>query len=213
MRIKLNISINRVIELLLFFLFILNASGGLFAPLFAVFITGTLVGASLRTAGFAIAIYAIVKSILQIPIARRIDRKSGEKDDFRVMLLGCAIGVVYPLTLMFIKFTWQLYVMEAVCGVGDACLMAAYYTIFAHHVDKVSEGVEWSIFSVFGLTVSTAVGGAIGGIIADAYGFRTTFAVAAILNLIASSLLLMLFPKLDGSRMERKSSPPRITLP
>lgn len=213
MRIKLNISINRVIELLLFFLFILNASGGLFAPLFAVFITGTLVGASLRTAGFAIAIYAIVKSILQIPIARRIDRKSGEKDDFRVMLLGCAIGVVYPLTLMFIKFTWQLYVMEAVCGVGDACLMAAYYTIFAHHVDKGSEGVEWSIFSVFGLTVSTAVGGAIGGIIADAYGFRTTFAVAAILNLIASSLLLMLFPKLDGSRMERKSSPPRITLP
>ena len=213
MRIKLNISINKVIELLLFFLFILNASAGLFAPLFAVFITGTLVGASLKTAGFAIAIYAIVKSFLQIPIARRIDRHPGEKDDFFVILLGSAIGVIYPLTLIFIKFTWQLYIMEAVCGVGDACLMAAYYAIFAHHVDRGAEGIEWSIFSVFGLTVSTAIGGAIGGIIADAFGFRTTFAVAAVLNLIAASLLLVLFPKLDGLKLGRKSPRPLVPLP
>jgi MFS family permease len=197
MRLKINISVNRVIELLLLLLFILNMAGGLFGPLYAVFVTGFIVGAKLKTVGFAAATYAIVKSLLQIPIARRIDKKRGEKDDFYVMLAGSIVSIVYPLSLMVIKHPWQLYAVEAVNGAGGACLMAAYYGIFSRHIDKGSEGFEWSLFSVWGLTISVALGSVFGGIIADSFGLKTTFAIASAFNFAATLILVILYPSLD----------------
>lgn len=199
MRIRINVSINRIIELLLLLLFVLNAAAGLFAPLYAIFVTGSIIGATLKTVGFAVALYAIMKSLFQIPIAKRIDKREGEKDDFLVMLAGSVIGVIYPLSLLFIKFPWQLYVVEMINGIGGACLMAAYYAIFSRHIDKGSEGFEWSLFSVFGLTASAAIGGALGGIIADAVGLKSTFIIAAIFNFLATLVLVCLYPHLDRS--------------
>ena len=71
------LGVNKVIRFLLIFLFVVNMSEGLFGPLLAVFITENIVGASLTTVGFAIAIYSIVKSIIQLPLAKRIDSKIG----------------------------------------------------------------------------------------------------------------------------------------
>ena len=192
------LGVNKVIRFLLIFLFVVNMSEGLFGPLLAVFITENIVGASLTTVGFAIAIYSIVKSIIQLPLAKRIDSKIGEKDDFHIMLIGAIIGIIYTFGYLFIKTPLHFYILAAFGGVGGACLMAAYYGIFSHHVDKKSQGFEWSLFSVGGLTISTALGAAIGGVYTDMFGFNTTFITAGILNVIATIILLSLYPYLDG---------------
>jgi len=194
--------VNKVIRFLLFFLFIINVSEGLFGPLLAIFITENIVGASLATIGFAIAIYSIVKSVIQLPLAKRIDSKIGEKDDFHIMLIGAIIGVVYTFGYLFIKTPLQFYALAAFGGAGGACLMAAYYGIFSHHVDKNNQGFEWSLFSVGGLTVSTALGAAIGGVYTDIFGFSTTFITAGILNIVATLILLSLYPYLDGVKKQ-----------
>ena len=198
------LGVNKVIRFLLIFLFVVNMSEGLFGPLLAVFITENIVGASLTTVGFAIAIYSIVKSIIQLPLAKRIDSKIGEKDDFHIMLIGAIIGIIYTFGYLFIKTPLHFYILAAFGGVGGACLMAAYYGIFSHHIDKKNQGFEWSLFSVGGLTISMAVGGALGGIFADAYGFHALFKTAGALNIVAAILLLFLYPYLNGVREKRK---------
>ncbi len=189
--------VNRVIQLLLIFLFMVNVGEGFAAPVYAVFVKETIAGASLKTVGFSFAILAIVKSLLQVPLARRIDKKKGERDDFFVMLAGSLLGMFAAVSLAFVRTIPELYGAAAVSGVASACLMAAYYALFARHADKDSQGFEWSLFSVWGLTISAAIGGALGGIIGDALGFQSTFLLTAAFYLLATLLLIVLYPFLD----------------
>lgn len=166
----------------------------LFSPIFAIFIKDFIVGATLKTMGFAVAIYALTKAIFQIPLAKKIDKYDGERDDFFALAAGAVIGIIFPFSMLAINHVWQLYLFEALAGIGDASLMAAYYGIFAKHTDKGSESFEWSLFSALGITVSTAIGGAFGGLIADNLGFRFLFLISGILNLLAGTLFFLLYP-------------------
>lgn len=197
------IPVNQVIKILLSFLFMVNVAGSLYGPLFAVFITGSIIGGTLKTVGFAASIGLIVKSIFQVPLARRIDKKKGELDDFIVMLIGAGLGIIYLFGLMLVRTEFALYVLSALDGLGAAFLMAAYYGIFSRHIDKGSEGFEWSLFSAGSLTASGAIGAAIGGILTEAIGFRLTFLVAAGLYIFATVILTFIYPQLDGYRRGR----------
>jgi MFS family permease len=200
MKIRINITVNKAIQVMLFYLFFVVLSTALFAPIFAVFITESIEGATLKIVGFAIALYGIAKSILQIPLSRYLDSHKGEKDDFRALIVGASIAVVYPFCLIFISQPWHLYMLEILIGLGDAFLMAAYYSLFARHIDKGSEGFEWSLFSVGGLTISSSIGIAVGGVMADLFGFRFLFGLSAIINFAVLFALLYLYPLLDGGR-------------
>jgi MFS family permease len=198
--------VNKAIQILLGYLFLANGGASLFAPVMAIFIMGNIQGANIATAGFAIAIYSIVKSIVQIPTAKRIDQKKGEKDDFYVMMTGALCGTLFIFSLIFISEVWQLYILEILSGIADGLLMAAYYGIFSRHVDVDSQGFEWSLFSVWGLTISTAIGGAVGGLLIKSFGFITVFLAAGTLCALATILLFLLYPYLDGIR--KKILPP-----
>lgn len=211
MRIRINITVNKAIQVMLFYLFFVVLSTALFGPIFAVFITESITGATLRTVGFAIALYGIAKSVLQIPTARFLDRHKGERDDFYALMVGASVAVVYPLGLVFVSEIWHLYALEILAGLGDASLMAAYYSLFARHVDKGSEGFEWSLFSVGGLTISSSIGVAVGGIVAELFGFRFLFAISTIINFAVLFALLYLYPLLDGARPQ--ALPPFSPLP
>ena len=211
MRIRINITVNRAVQILLFYLFSVVLAESLFTPIFAVFVTGFIEGARLSTAGFALALYALAKSIIQVPLSRYLDKTKGEKDDFYALIVGAALGVVYPFALLGVSQVWHLYLLEIFAGAGTAALMAAYYSLFARHVDKGAEGFEWSLFSVGGLTISSAIGAAIGGVVADAYGFKILFFASGIINLAVVFSLFYLYPLLDGARPV--SLPPFSPLP
>lgn len=200
MRIHIDIKVNKAIQVMLLYLFFVVLSTALFGPIFAVFITKSIVGATLKTVGFAVALYGIAKSILQIPLARYLDSHKGEKDDFYALITGASIAVIYPFCLIFVSQSWHLYMLEILVGFGDAFLMAAYYSLFARHIDKGSEGFEWSLFSVGGLTISSSIGVAVGGIIADVFGFQFLFSLSALINFIVLFSLFYLYPLLDGAR-------------
>ena len=200
-------SVDTVVKILLAYLFIVNASEGLFLPFIAVFITKTIAGATLATVGFSVVFYAVTKSLIQIPLAHSIDAKKNERSGFAVLMLGAIIGVFYAFGFLLIKVPWHLYALEVWGGIGWACLMAAYYGMFARHVDSGKEGFEWSLFSV-GLTTAAATGSALGGMYADAFGFRALFITAGIANTFATVLLVLLYPHLDG--MRKRTKHPRI---
>ncbi len=81
-------NINPVVRLIVIVDFFINSAFGSFGPIFAIFITNQVAGGSIRVAGFAAAVYWITKSILQLPIARFLDKTDGERDDFWALFLG-----------------------------------------------------------------------------------------------------------------------------
>jgi len=112
--------LNKTIQILLLFLFVINVSQGLFSPILAVFVTNFVLGATLKTIGFAVAFYSITKSIIQVPLARRLDKKIGEKDDFYTMLLGATISIIYSFGFLFIKSPLHFYILSIIGGTGAA---------------------------------------------------------------------------------------------
>ncbi|MEK7187847.1 MAG: MFS transporter [Patescibacteria group bacterium] len=204
------ITANRTVQILLLYLFIANMGVSLFGPIFAVFITGSIAGATLATAGFAVALSSMTKSIIQIPLARYLDKTPGENDEFYTLIGGSMLGTIYIGSLIFVNYPWQLYGLALVSGVADACLMAAYYALFSHHVDRTAQGLEWSLLSVIGLTASFALGGALGGILAEQIGFRHLFYIAASLNGIATLLIILLYPR--RKNLKKKKITPTVSL-
>ncbi len=190
-------NINRIILILLWFLFVINVSESLFAPILAVFVTDHIFGATVATVGFSVAIYSVIKSVAQLFFAKRLDRRRGERDDFYFLFVGSLIGAFYAFALAFVSTVTQLYLLSALSGVGGAALMAAYYSLFSHHTDSGKEGFEWSLYSVWGLTISTAIGAAIGGLAIERFGFVSTFITAGFINIFATLLLLFLYPRLN----------------
>lgn len=195
--------INKAIKTLLSFIFIFNVAAGLYMPIVAIYITQHIVGATLSVVGISIAVYSSVKAFFQIPIARKLDKSTGESEDFYVLLLGILMAIIYSFGFIMIKNIYHLYFLEIFTGVADACIMSAYYAIFSHHIDKDSQGFEWSLFSVGGLTMSASVGGLIGGFIATNYGFNTVFIIAGLLNALAALVLVVLFPYVKNFRQKK----------
>jgi MFS family permease len=189
-----HVSVNRVIRILLLFIFTANVGEALFVPVFAIFVTDIVQGATFSTIGLAVAFSAVAKSVCQVPLARYLDKRRGEHDDFWAMIAGSLLATLASFSLLIISLPWHLYLVNVVVGISSAALMAAYYAVFAHHADKGSEGLEWSLFSVVGLTVSTALGAAIGGYIADLFGIRVLIVAVGMMNVAATFVLVSLYP-------------------
>lgn len=192
--------INKAIQGLLLFMFAMNIGAGLYVPFIALFVNKNIAGATLGIIGFLIAISAIVKSIIQLPIAKWLDSQAGEKSDYYMLLFGTIAMTIYLFGFVWARSIASVALLQMLCGAGEAMIFAAYYAVFAHHIDKDSEGFEWSLLSVLGLTISVAIGTFFGGIVAEKYGFNTLFISAGFLNILAIFFLLILYPHMNVMR-------------
>lgn len=197
-------SINKSIKILLFFLFVINTAAALWTPIFSVYIINHIVGATLATIGIMSVFYSVVRSVLQIPIARHLDQQVGEKDDFKVIFAGIFIASICSFSLLLIQQIWQLGLIQILWGVADACTMAAYYSIFSHHIDQKSAAFEWSLYSVGGITIATSLGGLVGGFTAQYFGFPVIFIAAGLLNICGLILLGILYPQMKVMRQKKE---------
>ncbi|MEK7611919.1 MAG: MFS transporter [Patescibacteria group bacterium] len=200
------LSINRVVKIMVVTDFFVNSAFGSFAPIFAIFITNQIAGGSVQIAGFATSVYWIIKSLIQLPIARFLDKTDGETDDFWAMFLGFFMSGLVPFMYMFITEPWHLYMAQAFLGVSMAIAVPAWYSIFTRHVDKWRISFEWSLESVFSVGFATAGASALGGYIAETFGFQTLFFCAGVLAVLGSFLLLFIQPSL----IRKKGSPVRV---
>lgn len=184
--------VNTSIKTLLAFLFLVNVAAGLYMPLMAVFAIEHIAGATLALVGSAGATYSVMKSVIQMPIAKWIDKQRGEKWDYIILLAAGISGVLYTFYLLFVDTITEFYIFEVFSGIIDGFMMAAFYAIFSHHIDKESQGFEWSLFSILGITIAVAVGSFFGGRVADVYGFKPLFMIAGTLNVIGALILVFL---------------------
>lgn len=186
--------LNQVILVIVMAYFVLTTAAGFLPPIYAVFITTQIAGATVASVGLAITIYWMTKSILQLFIARFIDRNHGEIDDFYFMIAGGILNAVFISLYYFATNIAHVYILQFAIGVADAMIIPPFYAIFTRHIDKGKEGFEWSLFSSFSVGAGSALGAILGGVLGSAIGFRAVFPMVGILTFVATIMLIFLKP-------------------
>ncbi len=182
--------INPVIRAFIIADLALLSGWGLVDPIFAVFVKDRIEGATVVTIGIAAAIYWIVKSLLQIPVATMLDRIRGERDDYMILILGLALSGVSGFGFVLVDQIWQLYLVRVIQALAFALYIPAWYSIFSRHLDKDHRSFEFSLDStVTGLMAGMA--GLLSGFLVQWFGFVIVFILAAIASLASAGIILM----------------------
>jgi len=187
--------ISHTIRVLITSDFFINAGMSVFAPVFAVFVTKQIENGSVEVVGFAAATAQIVKSILQIPVARWLDRNHGEYDDFISMVVGSCVIASTPFMYLFVSQAWHLYIVQAWFGIGAALAVPPWYAIFTRHIDKMRENIEWSLESV-AIGISGAGAAALSGIIVAHFGFRWAFFLGGVFAVLGAMMQIRIYSDL-----------------
>ena len=187
--------INRVIRTLVTSDFLLISGFAVFGPVFAVFITQEIQGGSLEIIGFTAAIFQIVKSSFQIPIANYLDKNHGEKDDFYSLILGSFLIALVPFLYLFAQKPLHLYMINSIYGLGAAFAIPPWNAIFTRHIDKMHESTDWAVESV-SIGIGAASAAALGGILAEKFGFQIVFLAAGVLAIAGAITLIKIYSDL-----------------
>lgn len=178
-------SVNKIIKILVLGDALLNSGWGLIAPVFAIYIIQNIEGGDLMVAGFAAAIYWIVKSVIQMPFAEYLDRNRGEKDDFYAVFIGLLLVSLVPLGYLVSTLPWHIYGFQVLYAIGMAMVVPAWFGLYTRHIDKGKEAYEWSVFST-SLGLIVGIFGAIGGVIASVIGFKIIFIMISFFTVAAA---------------------------
>ena len=187
--------INKVIRFMIYSDFVFHSGWGFLGPVFAIFIVQNIAAGDpiegAKIAGFASLSYWIVKSSLQIPIGKNLDKNHGEKDDFRFMVFGTFLTGLVPFGFMISSQPWHIYAFQIIHAVGMAMVIPSWSAIFTRHIDKGEEAYQWSLRST-SLGFGIGIAGALGGIIASTYGFNLIFILVGTLSIISAFLFLLI---------------------
>jgi len=184
-------SINKVIKVLILSDFVLMAGWGLIIPILAIFVVDKIQGGDAQVAGIAIGIYWILKSLIQIPIGRYLDRTTGEKDDYYFLIFGTGLASLVPIGFIFATLPWHMYALQGIHALGMALAIPSWGGVFIRHIDKGKEAMTWGIESS-SLGIGIGIAGIVGGIVAKSFGFTPLFIGVSVLGIIATLLFLLI---------------------
>jgi MFS family permease len=127
--------------------------------------------------------FAVFYTFLGIPIARLAERKN------RPIIIGSAVAAWSGFTALCGVATnfWQLVLFRIGVGVGEAGCTPPAHSLIVDYVPKERRASALAFYSM-GTPLGGLLGLAMGGIVADAYGWRTAFLVAGVPGLLFAAL-------------------------
>ncbi len=202
--------VNRVVKILIYSDLVIVTAFALYGPIFAIFISQQIVGGGVRVAGLAAAVFWVTRAIVQLPISRYLDRHDGERDDFWALVGGSLLVSSVPLLYLFAREPFHVYGIQFLYGLGDSLAVPTYLAVFGRHVDSGHSSGEWGLRSTI-IGVGAALAGALGGILADKFGFSAVLLTTSILSFVGSTSLLLLYgfmkPRAKGGHGMRAHAP------
>lgn len=158
---------------------ILWSAWNLINPVFAIFVT-RLPGGNVELAAGAVSAYMLVRVIVEL-IGGKVISKSRESVKLTVTILGMVIMSVAYVSLAFADSTDKVFVFYSILAFGLGLASPAKNSLFSAHLDKNKEPFEWGLMDA-AVFLGMAVTAVVGGFIAQNYGFKYLFFLAAGLN-------------------------------
>lgn len=190
--------INRVVEFLTISDIFMLSGWGLIAPILAIFITDQVPGGTIELVGLSTTVYFLTKSVVQIPVARFIDLKKGEWDDYWTMIIGSLLISLTAFIYIFVHTAGQVYLAQFIYGLGGALSYPSWLAIFTKHIDKKEEAFEWSVYYT-ATDIGAALTAGLGGFIAQDFGYKTLFFVVGVMSLVGTLFLAQIGNKMKKS--------------
>lgn len=213
--IRVDIQVNKIVKYFILVDLVLLAGWGLIEPIFSVFVLKQVAGATLMTIGTSAAIYWILKSVLQIPLANMLDRIKGEKDDLYALTIGLLVAGITAFSFTLVREPWQLYLVQIFHALGLALYVASWPGLFSRHLDKDRVSFDWALDST-AAGISAGVAAFLGGIIANRFGFQVVFILAAVASFLAAMVVLwvpqVVIPGVTNEAPVRKDHTPTDTI-
>jgi len=208
------ITFNGVIKRFILADLMLWAGWGLIAPIFAVFVLNQVQGATVVTLGIVAALYWILKSIIQIPVAFAIDRTTSERDDYLMLVISLILGGFTAFSFILVRELWQLYLVESLHAISFALYIPAWSGMFARHLDSRHRALEYALDSA-AVGIAMGVTGLVGGVLVNSLGFSAVFLIASVLCFISAIIIFyspdIIFPhrRRDPSTLSVTDHTPR----
>jgi len=164
-----------------------SLAGGLFGPIYAVFVQE--IGGDLLTAGGAFSIFSIIAGVMIYFISQWEDRVKHQE---RLIVAGYALGSLGYLGYLFVQSPMHLFGVQVILGVATAVGTGAYDGVYSRNMDKGKFASEWGMWEAMYYIV-VGISALAGGILADAYGFKALFMImfiVSVLGTIASAFLV-----------------------
>ena len=152
-------------------------------PILAIFVVKNVKGGDIQIAAFAFSFYLVVRIIFEIITAGYLN-KSSDRLKFGATFFGILLTSISYLGFALSSSMEFLFISYAIMGVDLGIASPAKNALFVTHIDKNKEPTEWSIYDAvtfLGMAFSTALG----GYIANQYGFEFLFIFAFVLNLFS----------------------------
>jgi MFS family permease len=150
--------------------------------------------------------FALFYTFLGIPIARKAERSH------RPFIIAISIAVWSGFTVLcgFAQNFWQLILFRIGVGVGEAGCTPPSHSLITDYVPREMRASAIAFYSI-GTPLGSLIGLAMGGLIADAYGWRMAFIVAGapgvIVAIIAALTLVEPRRKLAADLAARAAAP------
>lgn len=196
--------VNNLIRILTFSDVLIVSGWGLVNPIFAVFLTQQIEGGSMELIGLSTAVYLILRSSLQIPFSRFIDRHKGEIDDFLVMFIGSLLCSLCPFLFILATKPVHILLIQALLGVGGSMASPGWLAIFTRHIDQHREAEEWGLYNAM-VGLSGALTGALGGFMTEKFGFRFMYFVVGVICTFGCAFLFFVYQDLRDAEKKAKS--------
>lgn len=161
---------------------------GLIEPILAIYIKEDLVGGTIITAGFASTIFLLTKSLIQLPIARYVDRHNRK---YLFLILGSALIALKPFLYIFTNHIYWVYFIQFIYGLGSALAYPSWLGLWSTHLDKNEESFEWSLYSTL-TGIAAAISAALGATVTQLLGFRATFIIVGMFSVVGCLILIKL---------------------
>ncbi len=199
-----NFRVNRVVGYFIVADLILFSGWGLISPIFSIFVIEQIANSTLVHIGIGAAVYWIVKSLVQLPLGRFLDKKEDEKLSLYVLLSGLLMTSFAAFAFMFMTEIWHLYFVQLIHGLGMAFYIVSWYGIFSHHLDKNKATFEWAMNSS-SLGFASGIMALVGGYVASSFGFQYIFIAAGSLSALAAVVIFLVPDLIIPNKTEPKS--------
>ncbi|ACG77438.1 major facilitator superfamily MFS_1 [Phenylobacterium zucineum HLK1] len=127
--------------------------------------------------------FALFYTVLGIPLARLAERKN------RAYIIGGSVAVWSGFTALCATAGnfWQLVLYRIGVGVGEAGCTPPAHSLIVDYVPKEKRSSALAFYSM-GTPLGSLLGLVLGGLIADAYGWRMAFLVAGLPGIVFAIL-------------------------
>ena len=129
------------------------------------------------------AAFAFIYTFMGIPIARLAERKN------RTVIISASLAVWSGFTTLSGTVTafWQLVIYRFGVGIGEAGGTPPAHSLITDYVPKEKRASALAFYSM-GVPIGSFIGLAMGGMVADALGWKAAFFVAGAPGLILAAL-------------------------